>query len=171
LTPQEESSFPTEQLSHPPQSIPLLANLSDQLHLTEKKVFVALDVSGDRDLKQWVFDTGASNHMSESRAAFADLDTDVNGSMRFGDGFITRIEGLGTVIFSCKNDKHRALPNVYFLPRLTANIVSVKLLNESGYQVHVEDGVCASRMRRGVFSRRSTGIQGGCTCSTSTLHG
>jgi hypothetical protein len=86
-------------------------------------------------------DTGASNHMSGSRAAFADLDTGVTSSVRFGDGSIARIEGIGTVIYSCKNGEHRTLPNVYYLPRLTANIVSVGQLDESGYQVLIETSV------------------------------
>jgi hypothetical protein len=83
--------------------------------------------------------------MSGARAAFADLDTGVTGSVRFGDGSVAKIEGQGTVIYSCKNGEHRALPNVYYLPRLTANIVSVGQLDESGYQVLVEAGVMRVR--------------------------
>ena len=58
------------------------------LHLIERKVFAALDSDANLDPRQWILDTGASNHMSRSKAAFADLDTDVIGSVRFGDGSI-----------------------------------------------------------------------------------
>lgn len=77
--------------------------------------------------------------------AFADLDTVVFGSVRFGDGSIAQIKGNGTVLLECKNGEHRSLPNVYYLSRLTANIISVGQLNEGGYQVLVEDGVMRVR--------------------------
>lgn len=83
--------------------------------------------------------------MSGSRAAFSNLDASVTGTVRFGDGSVAHIEGSGTVLFSCKNGEHRALANVYYLPRLTANIISVGQLNEIGYQVLVEDGVMRIR--------------------------
>ena len=90
-------------------------------------------------------DTGASNHMSGARAAFSCIDAGVTGSVRFGDGSVARIEGIGTVIFSCKTGEHRAITNVYYLPNLTANIISIGQLDESGYQVLVEGGVMRVR--------------------------
>ena len=79
--------------------------------------------------------------MSGSRTAFTNLDTSVTGSIRFGDGSIAHIMSTGTVLFHCRNDEHWALSNVYFLPCLTANIISVGQLDKSGYQVLVEHGV------------------------------
>ena len=49
------------------------------------------------------------------------------------------------MLFSCKNGEHRSLPNVYYLPRLTANIISIGQLDEGGYQLLVEDGVMRIR--------------------------
>lgn len=116
-----------------------------RLHLVEQKVHATFDTAEDRDPKRWILDTGTSNHMSGARAAFADLDTGVTGSVRFWDGSVARIEGSGTVLFSCKNGEHRSLSNVYYLPRLTANIISVGQLDEGRYQVLVEGGVMLIR--------------------------
>jgi hypothetical protein len=115
------------------------------LHLTENKVFATFNESEDRDPKRWVLDTSASNHMSGSRAAFSNLDADVTGSVRFGDGSIATIDGIGTVLLSYRTGKHRTLSNIYYLPRLTVNIISFGQLDESGYQVLVEDGVMRIR--------------------------
>jgi hypothetical protein len=131
LSPQAHSSAPL-----PP---------SAELHLIERKVVPNLDDKVDRDPKRWILDTGASNHMTGSRAAFSDLDTAVMGSVRFGDGSVARIEGSGTVLFSLKNGEHRSLTGVYYLPRLTANIISVGQLDEGGFQVLVEHGVMRIR--------------------------
>lgn len=138
---QEKTFSPSPQPPHttkPPSPPPPVQH---ELHLLEKKVHPELDDEADRDPSRWILDTGASNHMSGSRAAFANIDTGITGSVRFGDGSVASIEGVGTVLFHCKNGEHRALANVYFLPRLTANIISIGQLDEGGYQVLVEDGV------------------------------
>jgi hypothetical protein len=124
-----------------PNSAPPAPESATCLHLHEPKAVDALDGESDPDSMKWILDTGVSNHMFGSRAAFTNLDTSVTGSVRFGDGSIAHIKGTGTVLFHCRNDEHRALSNVYFLPRLTANIISVGQVDESGYQVLVEHGV------------------------------
>jgi len=112
-----------------------------RVEIVEAKVFAATDVPKDRDLKRWVLDTGATNHMTGFRDAFSDLDTGVVGTVRFGDGSVVRIKGRGTILFSCKNGEHRTLGNVYFIPRLTTNIISVGQLDEVGFKVLIEEGV------------------------------
>jgi hypothetical protein len=111
------------------------------VELVEESVFAVLVDGGEPDSRHWIFDTGASNHMTGAREAFSDLDFDVGGTVRFGDSSIVWIKGCGTILFACKNGEHRALGNVYFIPRLTANIISCGQLDEIGYQILVEGGV------------------------------
>jgi hypothetical protein len=85
-------------------------------------------------------DTGAMNHMTGSRAAFAELDTAVRGTVRFGDDLMTEIEGRRTVEFLSKNGERRSFAGVYFIPRLTASIVSVGQLDEAGDDIHIKTG-------------------------------
>jgi hypothetical protein len=110
------------------------------VHLHEEKVFVHLGAKEERDAKLWICDTGATNHMSSSRAAFADLDSAVCGTVHFGDDFVARIEGCGTMLFLCKNGEHQSFSDVYYIPRLTVNIVSIGQLDEAGYDVHIKQG-------------------------------
>jgi transposase InsO family protein len=124
---------------------PPVIDSNSELHLLENKVLAAFDDSGDQDPRRWVLDTGASNHMTGSRAAFSRIDAGITGSVRFGDGFVARIEGAGTVLLACMSGEHRTLHHVYYLSRLTANIISVGQLDERGYQVLVEDGVMRMR--------------------------
>ncbi|WVZ58549.1 hypothetical protein U9M48_008815 [Paspalum notatum var. saurae] len=70
--------------------------------LHEEKVFAHLGAREERDSKRWICDTGAMNHMTGSRAAFADLDTAVCGSVRFGDDSVAEIEGRRTVLSSAR---------------------------------------------------------------------
>jgi hypothetical protein len=112
-----------------------------QIHVEEQKVFIQL---GSREEHQeqhrWVLDTGATNHMSGYRSAFSELDTGVTGSVHFGDGSLTEIEGRGMVVLICKNQEHRALTGVYYIPKLRANIVSIGQLDEAGCRITISNG-------------------------------
>ena len=83
--------------------------------------------------------------MTGSRGAFSDLNTTVTGLVRFGEGSVAQIEGSETVLFSLKNGEHRSFTGVYYLPQLTANIISVGQLDEGGFQVLVEHSVMRIR--------------------------
>ena len=63
--------------------------------------------------------------MTGSQSTFVELDPAVCGTVRFGDGSLVNIEGRGTVLFACKSSEHRTLTGVYFVPRLTTNIISI----------------------------------------------
>jgi len=45
-----------------------------------------------------VLDTGASNHMTGSRATLTHLNEGVRGTVRFGDGSSVEIRGLGSMV-------------------------------------------------------------------------
>jgi hypothetical protein len=61
---------------------------TQRVELLEEGVYVVLGDVGERDPKRWIFDTGASNHMTGIKEVFTDLDTDVVRTVRFGDGSI-----------------------------------------------------------------------------------
>jgi hypothetical protein len=54
---------------------------------------------------------------------------------------VVAIEGKGTVLFACKSGEHRRLEGVYYIPRLTTNIVSLGQMDEDGYKINIEAGV------------------------------
>ncbi|XP_066311453.1 uncharacterized protein [Miscanthus floridulus] len=57
----------------------------------------------------WVLDTGTTNHMTGRREAMATLDETVWGAVKFGDGSIVEIHGIGAVTIVEKNNDHRVL--------------------------------------------------------------
>ena len=75
--------------------------------------------------QRWYLDSGASNHMIGSKVAFSELDDDVTGTVKFGDGSWVAIQGRGTIIFRCQNGEHRALTDVYYIPQLRSGIISI----------------------------------------------
>jgi hypothetical protein len=109
--------------------------------MAEEEVLAVLRNAGEGDPKWWIFDTGASNHMTGIREIFTDLDTSIVGTVQFGDGSVLQIEGCNTILFVCKSGEHRTLAKTYYIPCLTANIVSYGQLDEDGLQIHIKRGV------------------------------
>ncbi|XP_072150820.1 uncharacterized protein [Setaria viridis] len=110
------------------------------IHLDESHLFVQLGERSDGATTRWILDSGATNHMTGARSAFADLDGSIRGSVRFGDGSTVVIEGRGTVLFKGKTGEHQKLVDVYHIPRLTANIISLGQLEEKRFKILLEDG-------------------------------
>lgn len=50
------------------------------------------------------------------------------------------IRGRGTVLFEGRTGEHKALTDVYYIPKLTSNIISLGQLEERGCKVVMEDG-------------------------------
>jgi hypothetical protein len=115
------------------------AKLGGAVHLMEDKVFMHLNDAEEKDSHQWVLNTRATNHMTGCRSTFSDLDHNVHKTFRFGDGSVVQIEGLGMVLFNCKNGEHHAFVGIYNILKLNTNIISMGQLDEIGlYVLHVE---------------------------------
>ena len=85
------------------------------VNLDEPRAQVHLGRVGADQEQRWYLDSGASNHMTGSKAAFSELDDDVTGTVKFGDGSRVAIQGRDTIIFRCQNGEHRSLMDVYYI--------------------------------------------------------
>ena len=56
------------------------------VNLDEPRAQVHLGRVGGEQEQRWYLDSGASNHMMGSKAAFSELDDDVAGTVKFDDG-------------------------------------------------------------------------------------
>jgi hypothetical protein len=75
----------------------------------------------------------------------------VLGTMRFSGDSVARIEGRGTVVFVCKDIESQSFDEVYFIPHLMTNIVSIGQLNEIGYKIDIDTGVMKIQEHGGVL--------------------
>ena len=60
--------------------------------------------------------------------------------MRFGDGSHVEIEGIGSVEIQGRHNQHKVLTDVYYIPKLKSNIVSLGQLEEKGSKSVLENG-------------------------------
>jgi hypothetical protein len=138
----------TEVIASLPCSLPPCSSTSSPqapIHIHERKVLLHLSSEEEKEAVapcRWgVLDTGVTNHMTGSRRLFTELDTGVTRTVRFGDGSVVDIEGKGIVLYALKSGEHRWLDDVYYILRLTTNIVSLGQMDEEGLKVVIEEGI------------------------------
>lgn len=102
--------------------------------LKEEKVYPSQLKESDDD-NIWHLDNGASNQMTGSKALFAEISEKVTGQVQFGDGSKVQIKGKGTLLFDCKNGDQFFIPDVYYIPALHSDIISLGQMTYEGYDI------------------------------------
>ena len=69
---------------------------------------------------------------------FHELDEKISGESKFGNGSTVQIKGKGTMLLRCKNGDQKMLPDIYFIPSLCNNILSLGQLAERGCRVELQ---------------------------------
>lgn len=89
----------------------------------------------------WYLDSGASNHMTGDWKKFKEIDTSFSGKVRFGDGSSVDIQGIGSIVFDGNDGNQWLLRDVYFIPKLRANLISLGQLTENGHMVVMDEDI------------------------------
>ncbi|KAL8134233.1 hypothetical protein AgCh_009329 [Apium graveolens] len=123
---------------------------NDVMLVSEEKVMPKLGQDLERtESNLWYLDNGASNHMSGQCSKFCNLDENVTGKVRFGDGSTVDIKRKGSIIFVCKNGEKRLLNELYYIPMLRNTIISLGQLSVVVYKVVLNDNFLWVRNTKG----------------------
>ena len=114
------------------------------VYLNEKKINTAMFEANQDTEKIWYLDNGASNHMCGDRLLFYKLDETVTGKVRFGDDSRIDIKGKGSIRFVFDGGEKKILNNVYYIPGLRSNIISLGQATEVGCEVRMKDNTLTS---------------------------
>lgn len=87
----------------------------------------------------WYLDNGASNHMTGNRSYFKTINESITGKVRFGDDSCIDIKGKGSILFCSKDGAKKVIADVYYIPKLKSNIISLGQATESGCDVVMKD--------------------------------
>jgi hypothetical protein len=63
--------------------------------------------------------------MTGRREFFTEVDSNVQGSVKFGDASDVEIKSVSSVIFTTESSEHRLLTGVYYIPALRNSIFSL----------------------------------------------
>ncbi|KAF2298936.1 hypothetical protein GH714_029230 [Hevea brasiliensis] len=88
----------------------------------------------EEDTKQniWYLDTAASNHMSGNKSVFSFLDESYQDSVKFGNNSRVSIMGKGQVTIQTTRNVTHKISDVFYVPDLKTNLLSVGQLQEKG---------------------------------------
>ncbi|GKU98369.1 hypothetical protein SLEP1_g11381 [Rubroshorea leprosula] len=87
----------------------------------------------------WFLDTGCTNHMSGKRELFADLDESFRTKVKFADDRTIPVTGKGRILINLKNGDHKYISDVFYVPGMKSNLLSVGQLLEKGYVMSLRD--------------------------------
>ena len=73
-----------------------------QRQLNEEKVMPKKLETDKKEDGVWYLDNGASNHMTGERSYFSEINDNIKGKVKFGDGSFVDISGKGSILFETK---------------------------------------------------------------------
>ena len=88
----------------------------------------------------WYLDMGASSHMTGKKAFFHNIDENMKGRVKFGDGSTIPYEGKGNISVTLKNGEILLIHNVLYLPDLKTTILSLEKLDDQGCKTSLSNG-------------------------------
>jgi hypothetical protein len=90
----------------------------------------------------WLLDSGCSNHMTGNKELLSSLDSSISSDITLGNDNLVNVQGKGTVPILTKQNVNKDICNVYHVPDLKHNLLSVGHLIEEGYKVLFEGASC-----------------------------
>lgn len=105
-------------------------------------LLMACHIKEEADQNLWYLDTGCSNHMCGNKDIFSVLDESFRTIIRFGDNSIISVIGKGDVQIRSKDNTLQTISNVFYVPDLKSNLLSVGQLQEKGYVITIKGGTC-----------------------------
>ncbi|GAA0159622.1 transmembrane signal receptor [Lithospermum erythrorhizon] len=100
------------------------------------------DQYGEEKDEVWCLDSGCSNHMCRSEDLFSVLDKTFKHSVKLGNNTKLIVAGKGIVKLRLNNVLY-AVGEVYFVPELKNNLLSVGQLQEKGLTIMFKEGKCS----------------------------
>lgn len=109
--------------------------------------------------KEWILDSGCSFHMCPIKAWFEDFKEADGGYVLLGNNKHCKILGTGTVRIKHYDGIERVLEDVRYIPELKRNLISLGMLDKSGYTFKSEPN--SLRVARGSLTVMKETIKNG----------
>jgi hypothetical protein len=88
-------------------------------------MFLTCNVTQESENDIWFLDSGCSNHMTGNKDLFSSIDTSIQSKVKLGNDCKVTINGKGVVPVCTKNNQRTNINDVYFVPGLKCNLISV----------------------------------------------
>lgn len=88
----------------------------------------------------WHLDSGCSNHMTGRKELFSCLDESTRGKVSFENKLHIQVMGKGEIQHD--DGTFVIIANVYYVPELCWNLLSIGQLSERGQSIYFQNGDC-----------------------------
>ena len=99
-----------------------------------------LTVAVKQSSLEWVLDSGCTFHMCPNQNWFCSYNKIEGGQVLLGNNFACHVVGIGNVKIQLEDDTVKTLTEVRHVPDLKRNLISLGVLDESGYVCKTENG-------------------------------
>ncbi|XP_058783225.1 uncharacterized protein LOC131657891 [Vicia villosa] len=91
--------------------------------------------------KIWLLDLGCLNHMTGQKVWLANFDESKKSKEKLVDNSSLQAEGTGNIVFHMINGRKNMIKDMFYVPCMKSNLLSVGQLVEKGLSVFMKDGV------------------------------
>lgn len=106
-----------------------------------EQLFVASCFVSKTSSKNWLVDSGCTNHMTNCEELFRELDKSASSRVKIGNGEFITAEGEGTVAIESPTGI-KIISEVLYILEIDQNLLSVGQLLEKGFKLLFEDSMC-----------------------------
>lgn len=117
------------------------ANFAELEHEDELLLMAYVEEKKATREEIWFLESGCSNHMSGNKEWFTDLNEGFKQTVKLGDDSRITVTGIGSVRLWV-NGIVQVITNVYYIPELKNNLLSIGQLQEKGLTILIQNGTC-----------------------------
>lgn len=133
---------------------PTLGKHSNYAELDEKEEMLLMayvDEIGAKREDIWFLDSGCSNHMCGNKAQFYEFGSVSQQTVKLGNDTRMQVSGKGSIKMEVDNAKF-TVGDVFCVPELKNNLLSIGQLQERGLSILIEAGTCKKfHLQRGLI--------------------
>ncbi|PRQ17740.1 putative RNA-directed DNA polymerase [Rosa chinensis] len=117
------------------------ANYAELDEKEEMLLMAYVELNNSKMEEVWFLDSGCSNHMSGNKKWFIDLNEQFRQSVKLGNNSKMAVMGKGNVRLQA-NGVTQVFTDVYYIPELKNNLLSIGQLQEKGVAILIQNGMC-----------------------------
>lgn len=100
-----------------------------------------VEMMGSNREDVWFIDSGCSNHMTGNKRWFVTLNEEFSHTVKLGNNARMQVMGLGNIKLRVQG-RTQIISDVYYVPDLTNNLLSVGQLQEKDLTMIMQNGAC-----------------------------
>jgi hypothetical protein len=114
------------------------AHVSNNTGETSGGMFLSCHKTEEQPKDLWLLDSGCSNHLTGNKDLLSCIDSSLSSNITLGNDSLVKVQGKGIVHILTKQNVKKDINNVYHVPNLKHNLLSVGQLIEHGYNLLFE---------------------------------